>query len=1062
MRGRLARLSGHLAAALPLLAWAAPAAADPVSVVVSAISAVSGWAAFLETGFAALSFSWGRFAVGLALSAITAGMNKAPAAQMPATVELRNRQHIVRSTVANRNIVYGRAMVSGPVVFAEVHGEKNSILHLVVVIAGHEVDGFEEVWLGDHKIGHLNAAHYVVDGHWARDAKYDVTESFTVGATATVTIPEQFYYRTTAVSIGGVALTDVTPNAPATADEYAWTYDNTVTFHADRIGASASITYQWRRWQVRCWTYNGTDDQAAPEALTSACPSWTAEHRLQGVAYVYLQLRYLDTNMKFASGIPNVKALVRGRKVYDPRSGLTAWSANWALVVRDYLTARHGLACAADEIHDASFTAAANVCDERVTVMPRPRAFTATRESGELAFADADPLLGHADGVRVASDGTLPAPLDDATTYYAIRVDDKTIRLAASVADAQAGLGIALTDEGDPGDGAHMLTHVDQVRYTCDGNIDTGGKPIGIMQSLLSAAAGAVVWTGGQYRAYAGAYATPTVTLTSADLRGAVKVQPRTARQNLYNAVRGVFADPAQAWQPSDFPPFSSPAYAALDGDADPIWRDIELPFTINSLRAQRIAKLHLAKSRESAVLELPLKLSGLRLRVWDTVMVTLPALGYDAKVFRVLSWRLAPAGGVDVSLQEEAADSYAWSAADGQEPGGADDTNLPDPFSTEPPGAPTVSETLYETSGSAGVKSRATVSWSVSPDPFLMQYEVATKADNDPDTAWTSQPLIPSAATRADIIDMTPGTYDFRVRAINALGVPSAWVETTAEIRGLTAEPGDVAGFSVIKSSGFGLARWTLTGDLDVRLGGRVILRHHPDPGATWNDGVNVAEVAGGATSAVVPLMTGTYMAKFRDSTGHWSAAAATWEATQGMVTGWTIADSVTEDPGFAGTKTDVEVSGGALQLVAGTPIDDITDLLDTWTDIDGGGAVAATGSYAFANVIDCGTVETRRFEATIQASRADTGDLIDTRTDPIDDWSDIDGAVVDDCDVTLYIATTDDDPAGAPAWGDWTPFMVADFTCRGAKFRLDFASGNAQHNIAVAALAVAALDPA
>jgi hypothetical protein len=116
-----------------------------------------------------------------------------------------------------------------------------------------------------------------------------------------------------------------------------------------------------------------------------------------------------------------------------------------------------------------------------------------------------------------------------------------------------------------------------------------------------------------------------------------------------------------------------------------------------------------------------------------------------------------------------------------------------------------------------------------------------------------------------------------------------------------------------------------------------------HPDPGATWNDGVNVAEVAGGATSAVVPLMTGTYMAKFRDSTGHWSAAAATWEATQGMVTGWTVADSVTEDPGFGGTKTDVEVSGGALQLVAGTPIDDITDLLDTWTDIDGGGPLFA-----------------------------------------------------------------------------------------------------------------------
>lgn len=1056
MPGRLARLIWLLALAL----WAAPAAADPVSIVVSAVSAISGWAAFLETGFAALSFSWGRFAVGLALSAVTAGMNRQNAnAAAPAAIEMRNRQHIVRSTVANRNIVYGRAMVSGPVVYAEVTAEKNSILHLIVAIAGHEVDAIEEVWLGDYKVGNLNAAHYVVDGHWARDAKYDVTETWTVPVDGIVTLTEQFYYRATKVVKSGAELTDVTPNAPASATEYAWNYRNQVILHPSLAGASVDITYQWRKWQIRCWTGLGTSDQRLPDELTAACPGWTAEHRLQGVAWVYVQLRYLDTNMKFASGIPNVKALVRGKKVFDPRSGLTAWSNNWALVVRDYLSSAAGLSCAEDELHDDSFTAAANICDERVSVMPRARAFTADRETGQLAFTDADPLLGFADGVRVSSDGTLPAPLDDATTYYAIRVDEKTIRLAATVAEAHAGTGIDLADAGD---GNHTLTHADQVRYCADGNIDTGEKPISLMQKILTAAAGAVVWTGGQYRCYAGAYVTPTLTFGASDLRGALKVQPRTARKDLYNGVKGVFADPQQGWQPADFPVVKSSAYAALDGGQE-ILRDIELPFTINSLRAQRIAKLHLAQSRNAATMELPLKLSGLRLRVWDTFLFDLPQLGYDAKVFRVVSWKLSPAGGVDLTVQEESADAYAWTAADGQEPHGAHDTTLPDPFTTRPPGTPEVTETLYETTGSAGVKSRATIAWAASGDPFLLQYEVAWKAAGDDDTAWASLPLVPAAAVTATLYDTTPGTYDFRVRAINALGVPSAWVEATAEIHGLAAVPGDVAGFAVIKSAGFALARWDLSADLDVRLGGRVILRYaSATSGATWNDGVNVGEVAGGATSATLPLRTGTYLAKFQDSSGQWSATAASFTITEGTVTGWTTKATVTESPTFPGTKTSVEVSAGALQLTAGLAWDSVSGLMDTWTDVDGGGGVAASGSYAFSAALDCTTVATRRFQATLTATRSDTGDKIDARLEEIDAWGLFDGSVVDDCDATLYIAITNDNPAGSPTWGDWAPFVVGDFTCRAAKFRLDLASGATTHNIAVSALAVTAYDPA
>jgi hypothetical protein len=66
------------------------------------------------------------------------------------------------------------------------------------------------------------------------------------------------------------------------------------------------------------------------------------------------------------------------------------------------------------------------------------------------------------------------------------------------------------------------------------------------------------------------------------------------------------------------------------------------------------------------------------------------------------------------------------------------------------------------------------------------------------------------------------------------------------------------------------------------------------------------------------------------------------------------------------------------------------------------------------------------------------------------------VDGATVNDCDVTLYASTTNDDPAGSPAYSPWVPFMVADFTCRAAKFKLVFETGSVTNNIDVSVLTV------
>lgn len=95
-------------------------------------------------------------------------------------------------------------------------------------------------------------------------------------------------------------------------------------------------------------------------------PGWTSAHRLRGIAYLYVRLEY-DADI-FPLGIPNVAAIVKGKKVYDPRTLTNYWTDNAALCVRDYLASGYGFACDADELNDTYFSAAANVCDESVTL----------------------------------------------------------------------------------------------------------------------------------------------------------------------------------------------------------------------------------------------------------------------------------------------------------------------------------------------------------------------------------------------------------------------------------------------------------------------------------------------------------------------------------------------------------------------------------------------------------------------------------------------------------------------------------------------------------------------
>lgn len=121
---------------------------------------------------------------------------------------------------------------------------------------------------------------------------------------------------------------------------------------------------------VRVIKHLGSSTQTADTTLIAEAPDkWTSAHRLRGVAYIYVRLT--GNADLFPNGVPNISTIVKGKNdIYDPRTATSGWTANAALCVADYLSsAKYGFGAAyATRIHSADLIAAANVCDESVTL----------------------------------------------------------------------------------------------------------------------------------------------------------------------------------------------------------------------------------------------------------------------------------------------------------------------------------------------------------------------------------------------------------------------------------------------------------------------------------------------------------------------------------------------------------------------------------------------------------------------------------------------------------------------------------------------------------------------
>jgi len=378
------------------------------------------------------------------------------------------------------------------------------------------------------------------------------------------------------------------------------------------------------------------------------------------------------------------------------------------------------------------------------------------------------------------------------------------------------------------------------------------------------------------------------------------------------------------------------------------------------------------------------------------------------------------------------------------------DITNLqaiPDPVTSI-----TGTEHLYQDGNS--VLTAFDLSW-IAPknvNNFRVQYRLG---NNNWITTETTSP-----STR--INNLLTGTLEVQIQTINNIGKTSTITPATFTLVGKTALPGDVQNLTIepINANSARL-RWAQTVDLDVAVGGTVHIRHSnlTDGTATWSNSVDLIPAkAGAATEAIVPLIAGEILVKFEDDGGRQSANETSVIVSFPDALGYfpiQVRREDTDTPPFQGTKTNVFYSSefDALCLDGDTYIDNILNF-DTIPSFDWLGNVQPSGTYNFANQLDLGAafaVDLKRYFVTRGFYPSD---LIDSRLEDIDIWTDFDGGVIDQVNAKLYMRSTNDNPAGTPTWTSWQEFANGTFNGRAFEFKAELTSNNMSQNILIDAL--------
>jgi predicted phage tail protein len=368
--------------------------------------------------------------------------------------------------------------------------------------------------------------------------------------------------------------------------------------------------------------------------------------------------------------------------------------------------------------------------------------------------------------------------------------------------------------------------------------------------------------------------------------------------------------------------------------------------------------------------------------------------------------------------------------------------------------------EELYEEGDK--VLQRVKINWQQSAR--AQEYEVEFKLDDDKPERRTV------TTTGFDILDSETGVYEVSVTAIGyGLDVEQTGKRrssrTTGKITtvGKSTPPSNIASLNITPiDQHTAELHWPEAVDLDVRNGGTVEIRHNPRTTGDikWSGSEKIVPaVNGSSTRKIVPLLSGHYLVRAKDSVGNYAVESGIPKVLVELPEpqDLEVVQTYTESPNFTGTFSQSfnSVTEGGITLSGKGLIDSITDF-DSVTNLDFFGGVQSTGNYIFANTLDLGAKFDVELLANLQMKSINPDDFWDSRTNLIDTWNDIDADDLSETNAELYVRATNDDPSGSPTYGTWEPFANSTKRGRGFQFKVEMETENDTQDPVVETLGV------
>jgi len=552
---------------------------------------------------------------------------------------------------------------------------------------------------------------------------------------------------------------------------------NTVSQVGSTISAGAGQfgTNQNARYRITLNLHHGNPSQSADPMLVASMPNWTSSHRLDGVCYIAAHYKFDVDGMW--SGLPQLTAQVKGKRVYDPRDTNQQFitpatykhSSNPALIFLDYITNNeYGKGLTLSQINMSTFTSAANVCDTQVdqpyfngTAQSLTWSATAGNDFFTIAGADAnDEWWQNKIGELLdLFDANGNGVLDEAeikeiqrTQYFGSTAEYIVFINGYFGSDYASQTGTSLAKVK---------------RFTCNGYLDTNKNVMENAKELISNMRGIFLYIDGKYELSIEDTGSSTFSINDnhiiSDAGISVDYGNKDKKANkvvveFFNANKRYELDTATVLHDA------TPNYYSDDND-EILEIKAEFPYISDPYIAYNMGKAILTRSRKQRTIQFLGTPEMYKLNVGDIVDLTYAGLGISSAnnnhIHRVEALELQPNGLVAVSLIEYF-DVYTWEVPP-QEPV-EELANLPSAYAVKAPSNITFTDTNSSSTG------RPFLSWNEPTDFPDFQYRVNVE---DSSNNLLINKIVKTTDAELNFIP-TGNNYVASVSSINTLGTES------------------------------------------------------------------------------------------------------------------------------------------------------------------------------------------------------------------------------------------------------------------------------------------------